>query len=312
MHPALSVIIFTTASGAGYGLLALTGVLVWNGMMPMDFLLGIIVLGLGLGLVSGGLLSSTYHLGHPERAWRAFSQWRSSWLSREGVAAVAGYVPACVLAWVWLMEGEDSSLGAASGLVMSLTSLITIFCTAMIYRSLATIPQWHNPLTVSCYLTFGIMTGALILNAVLFLVGGGVSVISVLAVVFCIAGLLVKAAYWRHIDTQETATSTGTATGLGAIGQAIPFENPHSADNYLMKEMGFSIARKHVEKLRRITLMAGFVVPLIMSAATLVLPHGLAWIASVFAVLSAAFGILVERWLFFAEARHVVNFYYRK
>lgn len=311
MHPALSVIIFTTASGAGYGLLALTGVLVWNGMMPMDFGLGLVVLGLGLGLVSVGLLSSTYHLGHPERAWRAFSQWRSSWLSREGVVAVVGYLPACVLGWMWLVEGERGQLGAVSGLALSLMSLMTIFCTAMIYRSLATIPQWHNPLTVSCYLTFGIMTGALLLNAVLFVFGDGFSLISLLAVVFCIAGLLVKVLYWRYIDSHQSMSSTGTATGLKELGHVIPFENPHSSDNYLMKEMGFSLARKHVAKLRRIALFSGFVVPLILSGGALMLSPGLAGLAVVLAALSALVGIVVERWLFFAEAKHVVTYYYR-
>ena len=34
-------------------------------------------------LASGGLIASTFHLGHPERAIKAFTQWRSSWLSRE-------------------------------------------------------------------------------------------------------------------------------------------------------------------------------------------------------------------------------------
>lgn len=311
MHPALSVIIFTTASGAGYGLFALVGVLVWNGMMPMDRGLGVVILGLGLGLVSGGLLSSTYHLGHPERAWRAFSQWRSSWLSREGVLAVLSYIPTCVIGWVWLVQGEASPAGAISGLVLSVLSLLTVYCTAMIYRSLLTVPEWNNPVTVSCYLTFGLMTGALLLNAVLFVFGDGVSVISVLAVAFCLAGLLNKVIYWRHIDRHQALSSTETATGLHGLGRVTPFESPHSGDNYLMKEMGYIIARKHAVKLRRIALVTGFAIPLILSALALVLAPGIAGPAVVLAVLFAAGGIIVERWLFFAEATHVVTHYYR-
>ena len=98
MHPAYSVILFTTASGAGYGLLvwlALGGML---GLVPAERWLGIVGFGLAFALITAGLLSSTAHLGRPERAWRAFSQWRSSWLSREGVMAVATYVPAGLLA----------------------------------------------------------------------------------------------------------------------------------------------------------------------------------------------------------------------
>ena len=93
MHPAYSVILFTTASGAGYGLLALLGLVGFNHGPASSLIFGLTAMVIALGLITIGLLSSTFHLGHPERAWRAFSQWRSSWLSREGVAAVLTYLP---------------------------------------------------------------------------------------------------------------------------------------------------------------------------------------------------------------------------
>ena len=115
MHPAISVIFFTAASGAGYGLLALLGIAVPGGLLPADPWFGVAALGLALALVSAGLLSSTFHLGHPERAWRAVSQWRSSWLSREGVAALATYIPTGLfgIGWAesrhkWLRRGMSA------------------------------------------------------------------------------------------------------------------------------------------------------------------------------------------------------------
>src|SRR5262245_36733713 len=100
MHPALSVIFFTTLSGAGYGLLiwsALAALFRWAGA---GSLLACVVL--ALVLVTIGLFSSMAHLGKPLRAWRAFSQWRTSWLSREGVMALATYVPALLFATLLL------------------------------------------------------------------------------------------------------------------------------------------------------------------------------------------------------------------
>ena len=85
MHPAYSVIFFTTASGAGYGMLILIGILNALGYLNNNVTYGVIILLLALSLITCGLLSSTFHLGHPERAWRALKEWRSSWLSREGV-----------------------------------------------------------------------------------------------------------------------------------------------------------------------------------------------------------------------------------
>ena len=85
MRPAWSIIFFTTISGLGFGLAAWLVLGFVNLTNPAE----LIVVGLAvIGLIGSGLVSSTFHLGHPERAWRALSQWRSSWLSREGVLAV--------------------------------------------------------------------------------------------------------------------------------------------------------------------------------------------------------------------------------
>src|SRR5210317_2614374 len=88
MDPAYSVILFTSSSGAGYGLIAWLAFTRLSGMWQLSPMAAIVACLVALALITTGLLSSTFHLGHPERAWRAFSQWRSSWLSREGVLAV--------------------------------------------------------------------------------------------------------------------------------------------------------------------------------------------------------------------------------
>src|SRR6195952_4011081 len=104
MHPALSIVFFTTASGAGFALLLVLGLGEPLGLLPPSASFGFAALALAVLLSAGGLASSAFHLGRPERAWRAFSQWRSSWLSREGVAAMAVYaacLPLMALSW-WL------------------------------------------------------------------------------------------------------------------------------------------------------------------------------------------------------------------
>ncbi len=99
MHPAYSVIFFTTATGAGYGLLALNGLAAAFGQLPADRGFAVASVLVSYVLIVGGLLSSTFHLGHPERAWRALSQWRSSWLSREGVLAIVAFAPTGLFAF---------------------------------------------------------------------------------------------------------------------------------------------------------------------------------------------------------------------
>ena len=99
--------------------------------------------------------------------------------------------------------------------------------------------------------------------------------------------------------------SLGTATGLAPIGQVRSFEPPHTGTNYLLREMVYVIARKHAVKLRVISI-------LFMSVIPLVLLSGLS-AGHLSAGLSLGFhicGVLLQRWLFFAEAEHVVGLYY--
>jgi DMSO reductase anchor subunit len=88
------------------------------------------------------------------------------------------------------------------------------------------------------------------------------------------------------------------------------FEAPHTSENYLLKEMGFQIARKHAAKLRRIALVLGFILPFVLLLASLALREWPAILASLLAAVLGSAGVLVERWLFFAEARHAVTLYY--
>jgi sulfite dehydrogenase (quinone) subunit SoeC len=309
MHPALSVIIFTTASGAGYGLLALIGLLLPFGVLPSYGWFGFAALGLALALITGGLLSSTAHLGHRERAWRAISQWRSSWLSREGVAALATYIPAGLLGIGWVFLGRIDGLFAVCGLLAAVMAVVTIYCTAMIYASLKPIHQWHNAHVVPNYLALALMTGALWLNALLMWSRPS-TLTTILAALAIGLAVWLKERYWRFIDTTSQRSTPESATGLFGRGKVRVLERPHTGENYLLREMGFVIARKHALKLRRLSLAFGFALPLALTLLAALIPAPLAGIAATAAALLAMAGVLIERWLFFAEARHTVTLYY--
>lgn len=309
MHPAFSVVFFTTATGAGYGLLALLGVLGGLGFIRPDFWLGLIGMALALGLIAAGLLSSTGHLGRPERAWRAFSQWRSSWLSREGLASVATFVPAALFGIGWVFLGRTGGWVAVGGLLAAIGAVTTVCTTGMIYASLKPIAQWHSRYTLPAYLIFSTMTGSVLLNALLQGFGVGMTAVLTGALLATLAGWGWKIATWRYNDRLEIPTTANTATGL-AGGTVRSIEWPHTEENYLLKEMGFRIARKHSAKLRRITQALAFAVPAILLGIALASPWPFAAAASMLAALSQLTGMLVERWLFFAEAKHTVTLYY--
>ncbi|MEO1001114.1 MAG: DmsC/YnfH family molybdoenzyme membrane anchor subunit, partial [Pseudomonadota bacterium] len=289
MHPAASVIGFTTASGAGYGLIVWLAALTLLGMAPEGWTLA--ALTLALGLVTGGLLASTFHLGHPERAWRALSQWRTSWLSREGVAALATYAP-LGLWWLALALGREAPIAAA---VAGFGALATVYTTSMIYASLRAVPAWASGWTPAAYLSLALWTGGLLALLALALSGGSTGAGAVLLAGG--AGAVAKAGYWRRAARPGPSTP-GTATGLP--GSVRLLEPPHTGTNYLMNEMGYVIARRHARVLRSAVWGGLFALPAlcVSAAAGGLLPVPLLLLA----VASAALGILTERWLFFAEA----------
>jgi len=302
MNPAYSVILFTTASGAGYGLLALLGLVGFNHGPVSSLIFGLVAIAIALGLITVGLLSSTFHLGHPERAWRAFSQWRSSWLSREGVASVITYAPALLFGATWLDIIHAPALIGPLGLLTAIMCAVTVFCTAKIYSTLKTIRAWNHPLVVPVYLAFAVASGGALLTAIATIFDRFQIFQVILTVVALLWLIGLKFFYWRAIDSAARTHTMAAATGLGqGVRQ---WEVPHTSENYIMKEMGFAVARKHAVKLRNAVFILLFITLLALAACLLT-----SWFSFVAApaILLAA---VVERWLFFAEAQHVVSLFY--
>ncbi|MEM8871863.1 MAG: DmsC/YnfH family molybdoenzyme membrane anchor subunit [Pseudomonadota bacterium] len=290
MHPAPSIILFTALSGLGFGLMIFLGI---DPPSKGGWVMAVFS-AMALTLACVGLLASTLHLGHPERAIKAFSQWRSSWLSREGVVAVATL--GVFGAYAGLIVVFGVTVPILGGLAAAF-ALVTVLCTAMIYAQLKTVPRWNQPLTPVLFVLFALAGGALL--------AGKVSLSLWLTAFLAAAQVLA----WVQGDRAFAASGTTleTATGLGALGKARLLEAPHTGKNYLLKEMVFVIGRKHSTKLRVIALVLLAILPLALGLVFEV-KHMLAAVI----VLSHIAGLLVARWLFFAEAEHVVGLYYGK
>ncbi len=310
MHPAYSVILFTTASGAGYGLLMLLGLAGAFGLVEPAPLLGWLGYGLAFALVTAGLLASTSHLGRPERAWRAFSQWRTSWLSREGVLAVAVYPVAGIAAIGWALFGESGGTLRLVHLLAVLLALATVYATGQIYATLTTIRHWHQPTTTPVYVALSLATGALLWNGLLIATGQAADGWSLLTVLLLLVAYAVKSLHWLRVDAEPRTLTPGDALGLKHLGTVRPLDPPHTQANFVMREMGYVVARKHAARLRLIAQAALFGAPILLTLLTLAAVGMPALPLALLAVLSAAIGAFVERWLFFAEAQHIVTLYY--
>lgn len=289
MHPAPSVIVFTTLSGLGFGLLFWLGL----GMPASTGWVAVVFFAIAFGLSVGGLLASTFHLGHPERAIKAFSQWRTSWLSREGVCAVAALLVMGLYAALVVVFGLRVDV---LGYIGAALSAGTVFTTAMIYAQLKTVPRWHTALTPVLFLSLSLGGGALL--------AGQVDI----APLFLTLAAAVQLGWWIRGDRAlaQSGTDMASATGLGNIGTVRAFEPPHTGNNYLLREFVHVVGRRHSVKLRAVAMTLGYMVPVLI----LVLPFS--HVMALLAVICHAAGVAASRWLFFAEAEHVVGLYYGK
>jgi len=298
MNPAPSVIIFTVTAGAGYGLMFWLALSRIASLAPAISGGQLLVTGfIGLSLITIGLLASTAHLANPKNAWRSFMRFRTSWLSREAVFAVLFY-PVTLL---WFVTGGNSVLG----LVVALLAIVVLVCTAMIYGSLKTIRQWNNALTPVNFVLIGLAAGAVLFTLITLIQGVFTPRLLAMTVAAIAAAALSKLLYFSWIG-QPAGPTINTALGFTRATVQL-LDVGHSSDTFLTKEFGYEVARAKILWARVVVIVAGFILPLLLLTGLLGAP-GIAH-AAVASLLVIA-GVFVERWLFFAEARHVVTLYH--
>jgi DMSO reductase anchor subunit len=114
------------------------------------------------GMAVAGVLASCGHLGVPANAWRAACHWRTSWLSREILAATTFTglaLAAAAAARAGLPGAWAQGLAAASGLIL-------VHCMARAYR-LGPVPAWNTPITPVVFFSTALLLGGGTLGVIL-------------------------------------------------------------------------------------------------------------------------------------------------
>ena len=290
MHPAPSIILFTVLSGFGFGLTSIVGLLQFLNQISMVDI--IIFSSMGLFFSTIGLISSFFHLANKKNAIKSMSQWQTSWLSREAISSIFCLsIVVGNIGWIFVQNMYINEVG----IILFLLSLITVFTTSMIYAQLKTVPSWNNMLTPTLFIFAALAGGSILITDHASLV---------LLLIFAVLQVL----FWYIADRSfiDKETTVGTALGFGKNEEIRAFDAAHTNRNYLLNEMVYKVARKHAIKIRYISFFAAFVLPMSL---ILIFPGNFS--VSVLIIASHLVGIYFSRWLFFAEAKHSVSFYYQ-
>lgn len=324
MHPAFSVVFLTTLIGAGQGLLIalVLGQLYFVAGATASQESGkfyAIGAALALLLLGAGLFASFFHLANPQRAWRAATRWRTSWLSREVIAlpAVMGltfiYGALHWFGWTPVLHtfgnGKSLDLAMLVGFLGVAASLALYLCTGMIYACVKFIREWAGIWTVINYTLMGLASGFTLAAAYAGAAGSLlVELFAGIALVLIVAALATRGfQLWRNSRLKLRSTMK---TAIGMHHQTIrQVAQGFNGVAFNTKEFASPAGPDTLKGLAAFFLVVGFALPaLLVAAGWAAAEMPLLWIA--FGV--QYFGLLVERWVFFASGNHVQSMYYQR
>lgn len=310
MNPAWSVVFFTVLAGFGQGLAVCVAVAVLAGALPPASAFLSSAIAVSFALLATGLVASFFHLARPLRAWRAAAMWRTSWLSRE-VLVLPALMGVLALWWLALFTGRA---GPPTGVLFALAtialSLLLWLCTGMIYAGIRFIQEWAHPLTLLNYLLIGLASGV-VLAAALAAVSGEARLLSgavPAALLLTIAAAVGRLASLRRNASLRPRSTIRSATGIDAR-RLVQMSMGMSAGSFNTREFFHGLGAQALQRVKWAAMLFGFAVPLVLVAWGWRTGSALPLLA---AVAVQAAGLVAERWVFFAQARHPQNLYYQR
>jgi len=309
MRPQFSIIFFTTLAGMAQGLLFFLALINLEAPVFSAPFISMLALPVSFILLVLALVASFFHLGHPERAWRAAMMWRTSWLSRE-VIALPAMMLLTAMTFLYINSGIVPAWLWAALIIGTLALWI---CTAKIYQCIRFIQEWSHPSTLTNFILLGLSSGGLLLEFLLFAWNDpstplGIGLISGVNFILLFLALNLKLWIWRRNQKLKPKSNLASATGIK--GNNIRQTSMGFMGGSFNTREFFHHQTDHViSNIRKIILLMVYVGPMVLLAFSLNSPS-ISQIA--LALLMQYIGLLAERWMFFAEANHPQNLYYQR
>jgi DMSO reductase anchor subunit len=307
MHPAFSILFFTTLAGAAQGLVFALALAVLFGLELAPGFLGV-ALGLAEVLLVAGLAASFMHLGRKARAWRAVLMWRTSWMSRE-VIVLPVFIALVALWGLSLRAGLGAPWSWLLPLLVLYGAVLLWYCTAMIYACLRFIEEWAHPLTVVNFTLIGLSSGLVLACALAALAGEArfVQVFGPWALAATLAAWLARGSALRRNARLRHKSTLQSATGI-RTQKLVQKSMGMSAGSFNTREFFHGASLAALKNMKLGFLLLAFALPALLALWGIASAAAWPWLI---AVALQAPGLLAERWFFFAQAKHPQNLYYQ-
>ncbi len=112
-----------------------------------------------------GMGASLFHLGHPMEAFRAVTNFTTSWLSREIVLFNVFLVLVSFYIYLWWRKMEDSELRRLIGVATGIVGIVAVFSSGMIYQ-LPSHPGWNHWTNIASFFVSTLLMGGAVTAAI--------------------------------------------------------------------------------------------------------------------------------------------------
>ncbi|MBB44436.1 MAG: hypothetical protein CMM44_11845 [Rhodospirillaceae bacterium] len=292
-------IAFTTFASTGFGIIIWTVFFAFFEVIPPDLWFAVSTSVFAYFLI---IIGSWCVMSNPRYRRVFYSKirwWKTSWEIRQALCLVCGCITGLLFFIGWIAVAKYNDIWLFLGGLTSLLFIGALMGMAMSFVAHRTILPWSNPHTVRIYISMGLWTGIVWLNMFTQIFNFHTPVIGIVLIIIGIATLIFKRKYWIFIDTykKKFLQNNNSSKDKNRF-------QPRMIEYCVYPDLTKNIDRLKIEMLRRRAFLLYFLLPFCAATMPVELTAWVSVSASIIGAFSVVAGVAIERWLFFAEAKH--------
>ena len=292
-------IVFTTLVSAGLGIVIWSVFFAFFEVIPPDrwFALNTFVFAYLLIIIGSLFVMSN---SQNRRIFiLKFRRWKTSWVMRQALCVLCGCITGLLFFFGWIAFAKYGGFWLFLGGLTSFFFIGALIGMAMNFVVHRTVLAWSNPHTIRIFVSMGLWTGIVWLNMFAQVFNFHTPIIGIVLIIIGVATLIFKRKYWVFVDTYQKRFLQNNNLSKGENNS-----RSRLVEYYVYPDLTKNSDRLKIEMLRRRAFLLYFLLPFCAATMPVELTTWVSVSASIIGAVSVVTGVAIERWLFFAEAKH--------